>query len=134
MCPKCHNFLCRLHAIRKDGIFITQAQHLDRTKRNGRGLRVQRPHTRPIARSITEAIGTFEGSEVCVPAGSSIVTVAPSGAFASTPSRTYRASKVRVSESAASESCLKRAGTLAVSPYSVARTIEPRAGRIVSGR
>src|SRR5260221_13035926 len=36
----------------------------------------------------------FEGSEVCVPAGSSIVTVAPSGAFASTPSRTYRASKV----------------------------------------
>src|SRR6266478_5706756 len=65
----------------------------------------------PLPRSIMEAIGTSEGSEVCVPAGSSIVTVAPSGAFASTPSRTYRASKVRVSESAASESCLKRAGT-----------------------
>src|SRR6516162_8078931 len=87
----------------------------------------------PWPRSVIEARGTCMESELA-DSGIWIVTVAPRGAFAASPPRTYRASKVRVDGSAASESCLSRAVTLSVSPYKVARTTEPRVGRIVSGR
>src|SRR5262249_26791409 len=87
----------------------------------------------PRPRSVMDAIGTCMESELA-DSGIWMVTVAPRGAFAAAPPRTYLASKVRVNRSAASESCLSRAGTLFFSPYSVARTTEPGAGRLVSGR
>ncbi|MCY1546331.1 hypothetical protein D9M68_823220 [compost metagenome] len=68
----------------------------------------------PLPGSKTAAIGTCSACRCALSSAMRRVTVDPNGALASAPSNTYRASKVRVTRSAESESSLSFAVTAPV--------------------
>src|SRR5687768_16762541 len=98
-----------------------------------RGVSPSTSHTPgPLPASKIAPIGTCScGADR--PFGMWIEMVEPSGASAGRPSSTYRASNVRVSGCAASDSWRSVAGPPSPFPYKLARPMDPIAARRVSG-